>query len=127
MFSFKQNKDSFSATRRREPTSRSPQVVNKSVLPLLVLPLVVIATLELLLEVAEHALGVACSGRVDQVLHGIGQQVMLHAGAWERPTAHTWRRERGLRYQQALNRSAVSVLKVKRHSSYSFCKFECSK
>lgn len=66
----------------------------KSVFPLLVLPLVDIATLELLLEVAKHALGVAGDWRVDQVPQGIGQQVVLHARAWEALTLHTWGWER---------------------------------
>jgi len=65
------------------------------VFPHLVLPLVAIATLELLLEVAKHALGVAGDWRVDQVLQGIGQQVVLHARAWEPLTLHTWGWERG--------------------------------
>lgn len=64
----------------------SPEVVKKSVLPLLVFPLLAVLTLKLLLEVVEHPLRVACCCGVDQILHWIGQHVVLHTRTWKTST-----------------------------------------
>lgn len=67
-----------------------PEIINKRVLPLLMLPFIAVPTLKLIFEMVEHALRVAWRWGVDQIFHWIGQHVVLHSRTRKISTAHTF-------------------------------------
>lgn len=57
-------------------------------LPLLVLPFIAVLPLELVLEMAEHALWLAWRWGVDEIFHWIGQHMVLHSRTRKPTTTH---------------------------------------
>lgn len=83
-------KANFQQAKRRR-LGNSPLIVQKRLVPRLVLRVVGVLPLVLVFEVVEEALRVAGRRRVDEIFHGVGHHVALHSWTWESFACHPWK------------------------------------